>query len=200
MTLVIGLTGGICSGKSTATIFLQRKYDAIIIDADKLGHEAYKPGSEGFVQIVRHFGESVVTPDGTIDRRTLGSIVFADKQKMDELQAIVWPCIRSMIVERLAEYRTSEIPLVVLEAAVMIEAGWEDLVDSLWVINVDPSIAIGRLQERSGLSLEECQKRLDAQISNDVRSLRASYILSNLINKEAFENEIMRAYEHTLSK
>jgi phosphopantetheine adenylyltransferase/dephospho-CoA kinase len=176
---VIGLTGGICSGKSTVTQILQSKYDVLVIDADKLGHEAYEPGTECMQQLVAHFGDQIVTSDGNIDRRILGGRVFNDKTKMSELQSIVWPHICLKIVSRLEAAKAANVKLVAVEAAVMIEAGWQDLVDSLWVIVVEPEVSVQRLMLRNNLTAEEAQKRVDAQLSNAERSSYATVIIDN---------------------
>ncbi len=176
---IIGLTGGICSGKSTVSQILKEKYDAKLIDADKLGHEAYLPGTLCLDNIINHFGEHLRNSDGTINRRELGAIVFDNKDKMKELQAIVWPEIRMKIIEKLNEYRSQNVFFVVLEAAVMIEANWQDLVDTLWVICVDPAVATCRLMERNNFTKDQAESRIRSQISNEERCQHAHVVLMN---------------------
>lgn len=177
--VVIGLTGGIAAGKSTIAQELAR-LGAVVIDADKVGHEAYAPGTEGWRLVREAFGERVVAPDGTIDRRALGAIVFADPAQRDRLQTIVWPLIKRMIAERLAELRkTNAAPAAVVEAAVLLEAGWEDLMDQVWVVIVPPKVAIERLVARNGLTPEQARARLAAQLSNEERARRADVVIDN---------------------
>jgi len=177
--VVIGLTGGIAAGKSTIAQELAR-LGAVVIDADKVGHEAYAPGTEGWQLVRDAFGEGVVAPDGTIDRRALGAIVFADPAQRDRLQAIVWPLIKRMIAERLAELRAAgTVPVAVVEAAVLLEAGWQDLVDEVWVVIVPPEVAIERLVARNGLTPEQARARLAAQLSNEERARRATVVIDN---------------------
>jgi dephospho-CoA kinase len=177
--VVIGLTGGIAAGKSTIAQELAR-LGAAVIDADKVGHEVYAPGTEGWRLVREAFGERVVAPDGTIDRRALGAIVFADPAQRDRLQAIVWPLIKRMIAERIAELRRANAaPAAVVEAAVLLEARWEDLMDQVWVVIVPPEVAIARLVARNGLTPEQARARLAAQLSNEERARRADVVIDN---------------------
>ena len=147
MMSIIGVTGGICCGKSTVTEILA-SLGAKVVDADKLGHAAYTSGSECLDKIVSTFGENVLDANGYIDRRVLGGIVFSDPAQMQMLNHIVWPYIRSMIEEEIDTCRAApehlKTGVLVIEAAVLIEAGWTDLVDEIWVVEVDPEVAVQR--------------------------------------------------------
>src|SRR5262249_24088438 len=125
---VIGLTGGIAAGKSTISQALS-DHGAVIIDADKVGHEAYQPGADAYTALVAHFGDQIVAPDGQIDRRKLGGIVFSDTEQRLALQAIVWPRMKEMMRGRIDGLRAAGTDVVVIEAAVLIEAAWTDIVD-----------------------------------------------------------------------
>ena len=120
--IVIGLTGGIASGKSTAAELL-KALGAVVIDADRLGHRAYEPGSIGFEAVVNEFGHEIVSGDGTVNRLVLGGKVFGDPEQMQRLNAIVWPAIRRLAQEEIAECRRRGAEVVVLEAALLIELG-----------------------------------------------------------------------------
>lgn len=194
---MIGITGGICSGKSTVTRVL-KDAGVHILDADKLGHKAYEPGTSCFNKLVQHFGESIVDEKKEIDRRVLGSIVFSDPSKMQELQSIVWPEIRGLIISNLDELKAQDVRTVALEAAVMIEAGWYDLVSTLWVVTVKRDVALKRLMARNGLSEEEALKRIDAQISNEERCDHADLVIdnSNDNSMEALEEKVRSAYDN----
>ena len=113
MTTVIGLTGGIASGKSVVREMLQ-KHGAYVIDADKLGHEAYAPGSDCYRQVIATFGQDIVGHDGQIDRKALGGKVFADPSQRKRLEGIVWPWMRHVMEAQLQSLRTEAIPVVVL--------------------------------------------------------------------------------------
>ena len=177
--LIIGLTGGIASGKSTVAKALQN-CGALVIDADKLGHRAYIKGSEAFHQVVAQFGEDVVGPDGEVDRRALGAKVFGEGGSLKQLTDIVWPAIQDMAAKEINESLTANPDtVVILEAAVLIEAGWQSLVDEIWVTTVDPEVAIERASARDGVDAASVQARIDAQISNAERSAEARVVIDN---------------------
>lgn len=176
--IVIGLTGGIAAGKSTISEELAR-LGATVIDADKVGHEAYLPGSEGWHAVHNAFGDAVVAADGTIDRRALGAIVFGDPAQRDRLQALIWPVMKRMMAERLATLRAQNTEVAAIEAAVLLEAGWQDLTDKLWVVTVPPDVAVERLVARNGLTPEQARERLAAQLSNDERGRNSDAVIDN---------------------
>ena len=176
--LVIGLTGGIASGKSTAAQQLS-ELGATVLDADVLGHEVYKPGRPAWRKIVAAFGEGIRGPAGEIDRKRLGALVFGDPQAMQRLTGIVWPVMKREMAQRLRRLAEAGTPIVVLEAAVLLEAGWDDLVNEVWALSVSPEVAASRLVERTGISLIEANKRLAAQMSNDERVRKADVIIEN---------------------
>ena len=143
---VIGLTGGIASGKSTAAAWL-KEFGAVVIDADRLGHRVYEPGTSGFEAVVNEFGHDIVAADGTINRQLLGGKVFGAPGEMERLNSIIWPEIRRLISEELADLKRKDPrQIIVLEAAVLIEAGWKDLCDEIWVITVGVPTAVERLK------------------------------------------------------
>ncbi|MAT83268.1 MAG: dephospho-CoA kinase [Gammaproteobacteria bacterium] len=175
----IGLTGGIASGKSTAARYLEQ-LGASVIDADKLGHRVYEPGTAGFRAVVHAFGDDIVGDDGLIDRRALGGKVFGDPDALKRLTDIVWPEIRALAEAEMAA-QLAEDPgrVVVLEAAVLFEAGWQDAVDEVWTVVVAPEVAVARACARDGLSEEDVRRRLDAQMSNDERRAMADVVIDN---------------------
>ena len=177
--LIIGLTGGIASGKSTVAGALGER-GAYIIDADKLGHSAYVKGTAAFDQVVATFGSDVVGDDGEVDRRKLGGKVFGNAKALKQLTDIVWPAIRAMAESEIADaLRAEPRRVVVLEAAVLIEAGWLDLADEIWVTVVEPPIAIERACARDNLAAAAVQARLDAQLSNAERRGHAHRVIDN---------------------
>lgn len=176
---VIGLTGGIASGKSTAAR-LAGEHGAHVIDADKLGHAAYEPGTDAFRAVVNEFGDDIVAEDGSINRKALGAKVFGAEGGLDRLTGIVWPEIRRMAEAEIAAVK-ADAPdrVVVLEAAVLLEAGWEDVVDQVWVVVVEPEVAISRAIERDGADRAAIQARIDAQLSNADRKAKATVVIDN---------------------
>ena len=176
---VIGLTGGICSGKSTIAKYFET-LGARIVDADKLGHAAYTQGTTCYEKLKEHFGMSIISEDAAINRKALGDIVFSDPSQMRQLENIVWPEIKAMIEQRVTEEKNEE-GLMIIEAAIAIEAGWTELFDKLIVVSVDRDTAIERLQSRNGLSYDDALKRLNAQMTNDERCSKADVIIENSI-------------------
>ena len=191
---VICITGGIASGKSTATKFLAEK-GAVVIDADRLGHETYASGSPANDKIAARFGCEVRSSSGEIDRKLLGQIVFQDPTKLKELTDIVWPEIRKLAEQRIGKALDEEPARhVVLEAAVLIEAEWEDLGDEVWVVVVDPEIAIARCIARDNLERSAVEQRISAQLSNNERIRYAHRVLNNDSDEEALIEQLEEAF------
>lgn len=174
--VVIGLTGGILSGKSTISQMLAEK-GAVIIDADKIGHEAYKPHTKTWQDLRNAFGESIIKDDMEIDRKKLGEIVFNDPQALARLNKIVHPRMHSMMKEEIERLRGEGVDVVVLEAAVLIEANWTDLVDEVWAAVAPEEVAVKRLQNRGGLSEEQARARIRSQLSPEERAKHADVII-----------------------
>jgi len=193
---VVGLTGGIASGKSTAAKLLG-ELGAQVIDADVLGHEAYNPGTSAFQAVVQAFGEDIVAEDGSINRRALGGKVFGNDVALKRLTDIVWPEIR-----RLAELEIHKIrgenptAVIVLEAAVLFEAGWEDIADEIWVVVVEPEIAIERAMQRDGADRSAIEARINSQLSNEERTAKAHLIIDNSEDEEALVSRVNAAWKH----
>ena len=175
----IGLTGSIASGKSTAARYLAGR-GAHLIDADRLGHCTYEPGTAAYRAILDAFGREVVGDDGRVDRRALADRVFGGREALGRLTAIVWPEIRRLAEEQLAALRAADPGgIVVLEAAVLLEAGWEDLVDEVWVLLTDPETALQRALLRGGSDEADRRRRIEAQLSNEERARRAHVVVEN---------------------
>jgi phosphopantetheine adenylyltransferase/dephospho-CoA kinase len=191
---VIGLTGGIASGKSTVTRFFKDR-DVPVIDADILGHRTYDPGTDTFAAVVATFGQDLVAADGSIDRRVLGGKVFGKPDELKRLTDIVWPGIRKLASEALSEFEAAGNSIVVLEAAVLFEAGWEDLVDEVWVVVVEPDLAVQRLASRNGLDEAAARARIDSQLSNDERISRSNVVIKNNGTLEELESGIQHAWD-----
>jgi phosphopantetheine adenylyltransferase/dephospho-CoA kinase len=191
---VICLTGGLASGKSTAVKHLAAK-GAVVIDADILGHQAYNSGTTAFDDVIAAFGDDVRGDDGEIDRKVLGGKVFGKPEKLRKLTDIVWPEIR-----RLAELEFDTIAgyspdaIVVLEAAVLFEAGWEDMGEEIWVLTVDRETAIERSMVRDNAPRDAVERRLDSQLPNEVRTSRADIVITNDSSVPAMLNQIDSAF------
>ena len=179
MKMIIGLTGGIASGKSTAAKYLQ-SVGAHVIDADLLGHRAYEPGTDAHRKVIDAFGEAVRQADDQIDRKALGAKVFGDPKALVRLTDIVWPEIRRLAEAEIDQIRTTSADrVVVLEAAVLIEAGWQDIADEVWVVIVDRNTAVTRAMARDGADEAAVQARIDSQLSNEARTAEATVVIDN---------------------
>ena len=197
---VIGLTGGIASGKSTVGEQL-RLLGATLIDADRVGHRSYEPGSPGFEKVVNAFGHDIVAKDGTIDRRILGGKVFGAPGEIARLNAIVWPEIRRLISDDLRELRRQDRDAIaVVEAAVLLEAGWQDLCDEVWVVTTPPKVAIARIMSRNGLSEEQALQRINAQMSAKDRADAADVKIDNAGDEEQLRQRVDRAWKALLKR
>ena len=182
---VIGLTGGIASGKSTVAQFL-KELGAVIINADKVGHEAFEPNTESWREVVAAFGKEVLSPNGEIDRQKLGKIVFSDPQALATLNNIVHPRIYTLVKARIEDYRRQGVGVVVLEMPLLVEvplsmrAGQptlSDELDEVWVTVAKESTVLKRLKDKSGLSETEARARIRSQLPSEERLKHADVVI-----------------------
>ena len=186
--LVIGLTGGIATGKTEASRIL-RDLGAGVISADEIGHETYKRGTQGWCGVVAEFGDSILTLDGEVDRGKLGAIVFKDDRKRSRLNAIVHPHIRTMVENRIRGLKESG-GIVVIEAALLLEANWVSLADEVWVIVAHEEQVIERLQDRDQLDEEAIMLRIRSQMSEEERISRSDAVIDNSSTLEDLNDRI----------
>ena len=178
-SLLIGLTGGIASGKSTVLQHL-RQAGYSVIDADKLGHKVLEQGNPGYNKVVKCFGNEILNPDGSVNRTALGRIVFVDAEKLKQLNEISHPIIAEMIQKKFEEsVSDSNGGIVFLEAALLIEANWYKVCEHIWVVSLDPTVALRRLKERDNLSETEAKLRVGAQLDQEERLTYADVVLLN---------------------
>jgi dephospho-CoA kinase len=176
--IVIGLTGGIATGKSEVARILQG-LGAIIINADQVGHQAYTPHSETWQEVVKAFGDEILDPDGAINRRKLGAIVFSDSNRLDQLNRIMHPRMAKMVAQQIEDLRREDPSAVVVEAAILFEAGWESLCDEVWTTETPFQSAVERLKTRNGMAEEDAQKRINSQMSAQERASRSQVVVDN---------------------
>ena len=186
---VIGLTGGIGSGKSTVSQYLL-ELGAVILDADKVGHEAYRPNTETWREVVAAFGREILTPDDEIDRKKLGGIVFGNPESLARLNQIMHPRMYDMMKVRIEEYRQQGVDVVVLEAAILLEANWTPLVDEVWVTVASESTVVQRVKERTGLTEEQILARIRSQLSSEERAKQADVIINNDGSQEELKAKV----------
>ncbi|MCH8817333.1 MAG: dephospho-CoA kinase [Chloroflexi bacterium] len=177
--MTIGLTGGIGSGKSEVADIL-RELGAQVIDADLVGHETYRRGEPAWDQVVEAFGSGVVGQDGEIDRGRLGRIVFGDPDSLKRLTDIVWPRIREGLEKRITRERDNgDTTVLVVEAAVLFEAGWDRLFDEIWVVTAPEADVLERLERQRNQKPAQTRARLRAQMTNEEREQRADVTVRN---------------------
>lgn len=175
----IGLTGGIGSGKSTVSAMLA-KLGAWVIDADKVGHDIYLPDEPAWRQVVDTFGADILAADRTIDRKKLGALVFGDATARTRLNAIVHPLMFEEIKRRIQAKRAEGFRLpIVLEAAVLIEANWRSLTDTVWVVETPNNTVVTRVAAQRGLPVRAIEARIASQLSEDERRRYADVIIHN---------------------
>ncbi len=180
---VIGLTGGIGTGKSEVAKVL-RELGAEVIEADEVAHETYEPDAPGWQQIVDEFGEDTLTSTGHVDRGKLGAVVFQNEQALQKLNAIVHPLTRLMIGQRLEKLGKSGAETVVVEVPLLVEAAradarWTSLIEEIWATSAKESKVVERLQRRSRLDAEATKARVRSQVSPEERSALADVVIDN---------------------
>lgn len=196
---VIGLTGGIASGKSAVCQRL-KGLGAAVISCDQLGHQAYTPGKKAYKEIIENFGSGILTEEQTINRRALGSIVFADKTKLALLNCIVWPEILAQAQAEIQRYGDEGFKVCVLDAAVLLEAGWESATNEVWVTFVPENEALTRILSRDGISKEQAVNRINSQISNEERVAKANVTICTLWEPEFTQQQVERAWGYLLER
>ena len=197
--LVIGLTGSIGTGKSEAARQLEI-LGASIISADQVGHEAYTPNTEAWEQVVSAFGDDILQDDKDIDRRKLGAIVFSDPSQLEKLNAIMHPRMARMVSDKIEVLRGQGVKVVVVEAALLFEAGWDTLVEEVWVTDSSEGIVVGRLKERNGLSEEEAKKRINSQMDRAERIERSDFVIDNSSDMAGLESAIKELWDRRVAK
>ena len=176
--MVIGLTGGIASGKSTVSAKL-KELGAAVIDADLLARDVVRKGEIAYNKIVQCFGADILLPGGDIDRKKLGDIVFSDKEKLELLNSITHPEIINRMKERIQELKAEGAKVIVVDAAILIEMGLHKYVDSVWVLSVDRETQLKRLVERDKFNYREAENRINSQFTNEVRKKYADVVIDN---------------------
>ena len=194
----VGLTGGIGAGKSTAAEMLS-DLGAYVVHADQLGHETYSKGGTARPRVLERFGNEILGDDGEIDRARLARIVFGDKNERLALEGIVWPEIRKLMSIRLAEAEKAGASVAIVEAAVLLEAGWDDLFDQVWTVETTREVARARLMARQSISEGEADARLAAQLTSADRASRSTLVIENNGTVAELKSAVTSAYKKLIS-
>ena len=196
---LIGLTGGIATGKSTVARMLA-DHGATVIDADELAREAVRPGEPAFALVVQRFGPDVVQADGALDRARLGEIVFADAAARRDLERITHTRIIELMQERIAAALAGDAPLVVVDIPLLFENAREGLFEGVLLVYAPPEVQIQRLRERNGLDEESARRRLAAQLPIDEKRDRATWIIDNAGDLDATRRAVDAWWERSVSQ
>lgn len=196
-TLIIGLTGGMGSGKSEAARHLVT-LGAVHVDADAISRSLTAPGGEALPAIREAFGDDVFFTDGTLDRRALGDVVFADIAARRALEGIIHPRVQRISLEKADAARAEGADAVLMDVPLLFETGMDALCDVNWVIYADIEERIRRVMSRDGLSREETEARFASQMTDEERSRRATRVICNDQSVEKFRSELTSLYNQVL--
>ncbi|WP_339255135.1 dephospho-CoA kinase [Paenibacillus sp. FSL P2-0136] len=193
--MIIGLTGGIASGKSTVSALFVRK-GAALVDADVIAREVMLPGHPVLAAAVEAFGDRILLPDGSLDRAGLGEIVFRDPEALKTLNNLTHPAIRREIKDRMYTLE-QENPhrLVIVDIPLLYESELDSLFDQIIVVYVPRRVQLARLMERSGMKLEQAEDRLRSQIDIELKRRKANYVIDNSGDPESAELQVGRLWD-----
>lgn len=175
---IIGLTGGIACGKSTVSYHL-RELGARILDADAIAHALMAPGGKLYELYLDRFGEGILQPDATLDRRAIGRIVFSDPAERAWMDSVAHPMVRSTMTRELEEAREYGTRIAVLDVPLLFEAGWQDFADENWVVAVDEKTQLRRLMKRDACTEEAARGRIRAQMLLEEKIRLADVVIDN---------------------
>ena len=185
--LLVGLTGGIGSGKTTVSGRL-RALGAVVVDADEIVRELQEPGQIVLTEMVEHFGDRILLPDGRLDRQAVADLVFGDKEQLDALGKIVHPRVQEELLQRVGDLSQTD-EVVVLDIPLLAESGWEGLVGTI-VVDLEPDVAVERLVSQRGFAEEDARARIASQASREERLAKATWVVDNSGDPEALDPQL----------
>ena len=193
--LVIGLTGNFGTGKTTVSQMLA-ELGAVVIDADKLGHELLQPDSQAYREILAAFDNSFLKPNGEIDRQELGKLVFTEPTALTQLNQIMHPKMCELTKQKIEQHRKQGAKVLVLEAALLIEAGWTPLVDQVWLTVASPVTIVKRLKAARGLSQEQVSSRLITQMPSEEKAKRADIVIDTDCSLDELRTRVTELWQN----
>ena len=188
--MILGITGGVGAGKSSVLAILEKEYNAKLILADEVGRELMQPGEANYVNIVNAFGKEILNPDGTIDRKILGRIVFDQPEKLQKLNAIVHPAVNEKIREEMQKAQEEGKELFILEAALLTEPVYREMLDEIWYIHVPQEIRMERLRSSRGYSDKKMYAVFANQPSEETFTAVSDLVIENGGTFEETEKQI----------
>lgn len=195
---IIGLTGGIASGKSSIAEKLE-KLGAGHVNCDKIAHDLYEPGKECYKLIVENFGTDILNSERFIDRKALGNIVFNNKEQLNKLNKLVWPAILKEAKMQMNSLHEKGVDIIVMEAAVLIQANWQNYCHEIWTCIIPEEEAVKRVMERNSLSEDEAKQRITVQPSNVQQINEANVVVSTLWSHEVTQKQVQKAWNELMN-
>jgi dephospho-CoA kinase len=192
--IIVGLTGGIASGKSSAADFFA-ELGAYRIDADQLARRAVEPGQPAYDAVVRYFGKQILADDGYLERKKLAAIVFADSAQREMLNTITHPPVRNLLREELSRARDYGAEVALVEVPLLYEAGFDREVDRVVVVSVSPEKQLWRLMQRDKLSREEAEQRIASQMPLAEKEARADFVIDNNGTLEDAKKQVLAIWQ-----
>ena len=193
--MVIGITGGIGSGKSVVTSLLRDKFDAAVIDTDTIGHEIREIGKSAYKKVVEIFGNKVIAEDGSIDRKKLGSLVFDNRELLCKLNDIIHPAVEAEVDKRIAEFTQKKYKYIALETALLIKVRYNRKCDKVWFVYADKDIRLKRLYDNRGIDKEKAGKIFESQNTEEEFRQIADDIIDNSGSEAETEIQIKNILE-----
>lgn len=194
---VIGLTGGIATGKSTVASMLE-KLGALIIDADQLSRDVVAPGSPALAEISSYFGTETLLPDGSLNRQAVRKLVFSDHTKRQQLEALLHPAIKQLALTRIEQARKADTKVVVYMAPLLIEAGATDRVDEIWVVTVQPEVQLSRLMSRDNCNRDQAMHIIAAQMPLTEKENHGVVVIDNSGSLEDTRRQVLDAWQQRI--
>ncbi|MEW6624370.1 MAG: dephospho-CoA kinase [Bacillota bacterium] len=194
---VIGLTGGIASGKTTVASILDR-LGARVIDADLIAKEIVEPGKPALQDIIKYFGKDVLLPDGRLNREYLGDLIFGNPEDREKINSITHPRIIKEVEDRLEKCRQEGIKVVILDVPLLLETGMDDMVDEVWLAAVDEMTQVKRIIARDKLSKEQAMQRIASQMPLKEKIKRADKVIDTGCSKSSLETRVKKLYFNLL--
>ncbi len=187
---VIGLTGGIASGKSTVSRILREEFGIPIVDADQISRDVVAPGGAALERIAEAFGSEYLLPGGGLDRKRMGALICEDTKAKNRLEGILHPIIEHHVENIIADYRARGTDLIVYDCPLLIEARQERFVDSVALVVTDITLRVRRLMERDGIAEDEARKKIAIQMSDGDKQRYADFLISNDGDEEALREAL----------
>ena len=201
--MIIGITGGVGTGKSSVLQLLKDEFGAVLIIADDIARDLMEPPYPGYYAVVSHFGTEILQETGEqkdppIDRGKLSQIVFRDPEKLQLLNHLIHPLVREEIISLISRYQAEGTELIVIETALLLQAGYQDLVDELWVLHTDYSVRLERLQASRGYSKEKTDSIIRNQLPDEEMEAAADFVIDNSKDLEDTRQQILRYLDNRI--